>query len=198
MARRKNHKKGMTDDQIAEVIGAQLMVINEAIRSLVYSRTIRGIGTRRGHFWVSTNNAHIQSFITAWSKCFGSKKDDTHWTKTTSNRQDFKRRLQRELDLNGRSFKNYFKSLLTIRNKVVSHTDLTSSDVFIPNLEQALDSLRFFHGELRKELQSLENLSTATLYRGPCLDMWIANLTKEAEGIISAACIATQDIDEFQ
>jgi len=89
--------------------------------------------------------------------------------------------------------------MISIRNKAFSHTDMSATDVFVPNLDKAQDLLKKLHGQLRLELQTLENLSTPVLYKGPgCIDMWLSNLEDEAREVIDSAMTASADVSEYQ
>ena len=197
----KPRTKGVDRDEelIVEIIRAQFKVIQDALRALIYFRIIRSELDTDSKFWISTGNSHLQSFVTGWSKCFGSKKEDTHWSKSVQNRQDFRRRLMLDTGFNARSMKNYVKLMISIRNKAFSHTDMSATDVFVPNLDKAQDLLKKLHGQLRLELQTSKNLPTPVLYRRPgCIDMWLSNLEEEAREVIDSAMKASADVSEYQ
>ncbi|ARU56910.1 hypothetical protein OLMES_2862 [Oleiphilus messinensis] len=101
--------------------------------------------------------------------------------------------------LNGRSIKNYVKLMISIRNQAFSHTDISAADVFVPNLDKAQEFLKKLHEQLRLELQTLNNLTTPVMYKGPgCIDMWLSNLEEEARQVISSAMEASADVSEHQ
>ncbi len=191
--------RAQNEEETVSLLSVQFSIVHEAIRSLVYFRELQKVVNKDEKFWVVTKNAHLQSFVTSWSKCFGSPRESTHWKKSILVNSEFKRKLRLHVGLNARGFEKYAKELLNFRNRVLSHTDASLSSLHIPSMDVALESLLFLHGALREELASFKNLPVPTLYKGPlCVPTWISNLQEESSALIRTAHGATQGVDEYQ
>ena len=186
------------DEETVKLLSVQFSIVHGAIRSLVYFRELQKHVTDTDKFWVVTKNAHLQNFVTSWTKCFGGPREDTHWKKSILVSSEFKRKLRLNAGLNAKGFEKYAKAMLAFRNQVLSHTDVSLERLDIPSMDVALEALLFFNGALRDELTSLESLPTPVLYKGPlCVPTWISNLQEEASNLISAAYSATHGMDEY-
>lgn len=191
--------RAQNEEETVSLLSVQFSIVNEAIRSLVYFRELQEIVKNDEKFWVVTKNAHLQSFVTSWAKCFGSPRESTHWKKSILVNSEFKRKLRLHVGLNARGFEKYAKELLSFRNRVLSHTDASLRSLNIPSMDVALESLIFLHGALREELDLLKKLPAPILYKGPlCVPTWISNLKEESSALIGTAHGATQGMDEYQ
>ena len=191
--------RAQSENETLELLSLQISIVYDAIRSLVYSRVLQNIVEEGEKFWISTKSAHLQSFITSWAKCFGSSRESTHWKKSILVNSEFRRKLRLHVDLNAIRFEKYTKSMLSVRNQVLSHTDASVRITQIPNMDVALKSLLYLHGALKDECNKLEGIPEPILYKGPlCMDKWIENLSKEANELICTAHSATKGIAEHQ
>lgn len=191
--------RSQNEEETLGLISVQFSIVYDAIRSLVYCRELQGLVTEGEKFWITTKSAHLQNFVTSWSKCFGSSREDTHWKKSILVKSEFKRKLRLHLGMNARGYEKYIKSVLAVRNKALSHTDLSLSMIYIPNMDLALESLVFLHHSLREELDLLKNLSTPILFKGPLsLEKWIENLKEESGKVIQTAHASTKGMSEYQ
>lgn len=188
-------KKCISPENELRLIATQMEVVRSGIRSLVYFREIEKLDNKDKWFWLSTKNAHLQHFITSWSKCFGSYSEDTHWKKSILVRSAFTKGLFKVLGTDKHKFRLYLKEILTLRNSVFSHSEVQLKNVYIPKMDLALGSYRYFYKKLQERLEMSHIL---VIDHGPiCLDMWIENLEEEAQKIITTAHSATEQLDEF-
>jgi transposase-like protein len=187
------------EEETVKLLSVQFSIIHNSIRSLIYFRELQKHVTDQDKFWVVTKNAHLQSFVTSWTKCFGGPREGTHWKKSILVNSEFKRKLRLHVGLNARGFEKYTKAMLGFRNQVLSHTDVSLVSLHIPSMDAALEALLFLHDALRGELASLNKLPVPTLYKGPlCVPTWFSNLQAESSALISAAYSSTHGMDEYQ
>lgn len=191
--------RSQNEEETLNLVSVQFSIVYDAIRSLIYCRELQDVVAEGEKFWITTKIAHLQNFVTSWSKCFGSSREDTHWKKSILVKSAFKRKLRLHLDVNARGHEKYTKSVLAVRNKVLSHTDLSLSMIKIPDMDLALESLVFLHRSLREELDLLKNISAPILYSGPLsLEKWIVNLKEESGKVIKTAHASTKGMSEYQ
>jgi len=179
-------------DKRLEVISFQITIIKNSLRSLVYFRELDEVISKEDHFWRATKFAHLQHFATGWCMCFGSKyTEKTHWKSTSSGHSEFKQKLLLHVNMSAMELDKYVKAMLAVRNKLLSHIDVGKKVISIPNFDTAVAAHVFLYDYLRKELVTTPQLTKVDVLS---IEMWMNNLTIEAEKVIKSAHSSTMEL----
>jgi hypothetical protein len=102
-------------------------------------------------FWIMTINLLADAASIEWSKVFGSREEDTHWTQVVAkdNRDEVRAALLRHLSLTQQEWSAYRNSNVDYRNQMVAHHDLDAAVVNYPHYDKALEAANFMFDTLR-------------------------------------------------
>ena len=127
----------------------RLMLFTQAVRvkRMIESITV----TPRQTFWIMTTNLLMESAALEWSKVFGSRDENTHWTHSFAAEEH--ERLREELrgciGMDSDQWAVYRDSIVSYRNQLVAHHDLAASVVAYPKFDPALAAARFMFDQVR-------------------------------------------------
>jgi hypothetical protein len=99
---------------------------------------------RREQFWRTLNGNFIDICILEWCKLFGDLRAQHHWSKSITDPDAFLRGLYNHTGLNEADFEAYRVEVREYRDKFVAHLD-ELNQMRIPNLQPALDSVRYLY-----------------------------------------------------
>ena len=109
-------------------------------------------------FWrylmgVMTDRAAIE-----WCKVFGSRQDDTHWTRATPRGQHDRIRqgLLAAIKLDEKGWANYRVSVVDYRNQIGAHHDLDANVLKYPHFGVALQAAYYLYDRLNELLKDEE------------------------------------------
>ena len=177
-----------------EVFSRQYPVVVFFVQHLAYYRGLKAKMddlTYHKEFWVSTVDGHLKLATIVWCNVFGSRKADTHWTKTSTgnttqqDRQNFRHRLLSRLGFTQEQWETYHKAMLAFRDKFVAHIDLRKSfDDPVPSFDPALQ-VAYAYQEWVKEFikASLDN-STLLVWEDPAFNSLYEECKADATSII--------------
>ena len=102
-------------------------------------------------FWIMTITLLADAAAIEWSKVFGSRDEDTHWTKVVPKEQhkDIRAAMLRELNLSQKEWEAYRDSIVDYRNQMVAHHDLDAAVAKYPHYDKALVAAYFMFDRLR-------------------------------------------------
>ena len=121
-------------------------------QSIKVRRMIEGIALEpKQTFWIMTANLLADSAAIEWSKVFGSRDEDTHWTQVVPKKEHEKVRaaLLGELGMSRDEWTTYRGEIVQYRNEMVAHHDLDASVAKYPHYDKAIVAANFMFNELR-------------------------------------------------
>lgn len=193
--RLRKHASNLTEAKRLKVISYQITLIKNSLRSFVYFRELDRLVKADDYFCKATKFAHFQLFVTGWCMCFGQKRtESTHWRFSSSGHSEFKRKLFYELNIGGREFSEYVKSMLAVRNKLLSHTDINVEILSIPNFDTALSAQIYLYNYLKGELLKIPQVLHIEVLS---IETWLDNLHDEAGSIVESTHAATQKLPQY-
>ena len=156
------------------------------------------------NFWRLISGVWLDTSVVEWCKIFGSKNEDTHWTKsiTTENkRKDFQVNLLKLLKINDSDWKNYIVKMKIYRDKYTSHTDLDNEAnkklTNYPTLDYALESTFFYYEQLWLEYKDLPSISDSELKNLSSLRNYYDEFINHTIHVAATAYKATRNISEL-
>ncbi|MGK2906457.1 MAG: hypothetical protein ACSLFH_08955 [Desulfuromonadales bacterium] len=127
----------------------RLMVFAQSIK---VRRMIEGIALEpKQTFWIMTVNLLADSAAIEWAKVFGSRGEDTHWTKVVPNEQhdEVRKALLRELDFSEAEWEAYRDEIVGYRDQIVAHHDLDATIANYPQYDKAIVAANFMFDQLK-------------------------------------------------
>jgi len=102
-------------------------------------------------FWIMTINLLADAAAIEWSKVFGSRDEDTHWTKVVPPERHDKVRaaLLGVLGISQADWETYRNEIVDYRNQMVAHHDLSSTVAKYPHYDLAIWAANFMFEQLR-------------------------------------------------
>jgi hypothetical protein len=102
-------------------------------------------------FWTMTLNLLMDAAAIEWAKVFGSRGDDTHWTRVVSPEQHDQTRadLLGHLDMTVGEWLAYRDSIVRYRDQMAAHHDLAATLPSYPQYDKALEAAYFMFGRMR-------------------------------------------------
>ena len=135
-------------------------------------------------FWIMTINLLADAAAIEWSMVFGSRGEDTHWTKVVPKEQHdgVRAALLRELSFSQKEWAVYRDSIVDYRNQVVAHHDLDAAIPKYPHYDKALVAAYFMFDTLRSfaDPDWLGGIPTS-------LDRWSDSVAGNMSAIVRAA-----------
>ena len=132
------------------------------MRNVAFYRawTALSAARRKEQFWRTANGNFIDMAVLDWCKLFGDKNAKHHWSKSVTDHTAFLHGLHTRILVNAVAFEEYRLQVRTYRDKFVAHLDeLHTMD--IPNLQPALESVRFLYQFLRDSEDDVDALIDA-------------------------------------
>lgn len=102
-------------------------------------------------FWIMTVNLLADAAAIEWCKVFGSRDEDTHWTRVISSgsHDEVRAALLAELGFSQSEWEAYHRSILQYRNEIVAHHDLGASIAKYPRYDSAIVAANFMFDQFR-------------------------------------------------
>lgn len=160
----------------------RLMVFAQSIQ---VRRMIEGIAlSPKQTFWIMTVNLLADAAAVEWCKVFGSRDEDTHWTRVIpKERQDEIRvGMLKAIGFTQEEWEEYWNSIVSYRNQMVAHHDLDATVDKYPHYDVAILAANFMFDQLRNiaEPDSLGGIPTS-------LDRWSKTVAKNMSAIVKKA-----------
>jgi len=161
-------------------------------QSIQVKRMIEGIAHDPPQtFWIMTINILADTSAVEWCKVFGSFGQKTHWTRVipTEHHEDIQAKLLQAIDLTQAEWSEYQQSIVTYRDKMVSHHDLNAAISHFPHYDVAILAANFMFDQLR-EIADQDILGGI-----PCsLDRWSHSVAKNMSVIVNKAFKASAEL----
>jgi len=119
------------------------------VRNAAYYRSWNNasVARRSEQFWRTLNGNFIDTCMLEWCKLFGDLRAQHHWSKCVKDSDAFLSGLYEHLGFNEAKFEEYRLEVRAYRDKFVAHLD-ELNEMQIPQLQPALDSVRYLYGYL--------------------------------------------------
>ena len=125
-------------------------------------------------FWIMTVAiSWLDAAAMEWCKVFGSRGEDTHWTRVIPHERhdEVRGALLEELGLSQSEWEAYHDGILRYRNELVAHHDLAASVAKYPHYDKAIIAANFMFNQLRDianpdELGGISHLARSVVERG--------------------------------
>lgn len=116
------------------------------VRNAAYYRAWNAalVARRREQFWRTLNGNFIDICMLEWCKLFGDLRARHHWSKSITDANAFLKGMYDHIGLNKADFEAYRLQVREYRDKFVAHLD-ELNQMQIPNLQPALDSVRYLY-----------------------------------------------------
>jgi hypothetical protein len=135
----------ITDNQL-KLVGMQLNILHDCIRSTIYFRNIASHRNKETA-WIYIKYVMSDHLIQSWCKIFGSTREDTHWKELAESKEVIsiielysESHILHATSLTDTEWHEYHKNMLIARNQFFAHFDMESMILNYPNLEPALKS----------------------------------------------------------
>src|SRR5689334_21852435 len=91
-------------------------------------------------FWIMTVNLLADSAAIEWSKVFGSRGEDTHWSRVIrkSEHNEVRSALLQKLGLSQEEWETYRGNIVQYRNEIVAHHDLEATVAKYPQYDKGI------------------------------------------------------------
>lgn len=160
----------------------RLMVFAQSIH---VRRMIEGIALDpKQTFWIMTVNLLADTAAVEWCKVFGSRDEDTHWTRAIPKERhdEVRADLLKAIGLNHEEWDNYRNNIVSYRNQMVSHHDLNATVDKYPHYDVAILAANFMFDQLRNVAapDSLGGIPTS-------LDRWSRTVAGNMSAIVRKA-----------
>ena len=167
----------------------RLMVFSQAVH---VRRMIEEIALNpKQTFWVMTVNLLADTAALEWCKVFGSRSEDTHWTRVMPReKQDSMRAdLLKVIGLTQPDWEKYRDGIVTYRDQMVAHHDLGATVANYPRFDVALVAASFMFDQLRNvaDRDSLGGIPTS-------LDRWSQTVAGNMSAIVKKAFQASSSL----
>ncbi len=136
-----------------------LEVLINLIRNIQLNRVL-GKNNPQINFWRVIYANSMDICINEWNKLFGSEKNhQTHWKNVFEESADrFKEELIKFLEIKEDEFENYRKEMITLRDKLINHFDLSyileKKIINFPYLDYSLKSSFFYYNKLYEVIEN--------------------------------------------
>jgi hypothetical protein len=127
----------------------RLMVFAQSVR---VRRMIEGIALDpKQTFWIMTVNLLADAAAIEWCKVFGSREEDTHWTRVLpkGRHEQIREDLLNRMGLTEEKWKEYRDSIVSYRDQVVAHHDLEATVAKYPHYDVAIVAANFMFDQIR-------------------------------------------------
>jgi len=167
----------------------RLMVFTQAVhvKRMIESITV----TPRQTFWIMTTNLLMESAALEWSKVFGSRDEDTHWTRAVPSGEHKRVRelLLSSLGMDQVQWTAYRDSVVGYRNQLVAHHDLAASVAAYPKFDPALVAASFMFDQIRAAADQdwLGGIPTS-------LDNWAKTVAGNMSAIVKKAFASSSEL----
>jgi hypothetical protein len=154
-------------------------------QSIQVCRMIEGI-TRdpKQSFWIMTVNLLIDAAAVEWCKVFGSREQDTHWTRVVPKERhdEIRADLLKAIRLTQAEWEEYRNSIVSFRDQMVAHHDLDATVANYPRYDVAIVAANFMFDQLRNvtDPDSLGGIPTS-------LDRWSQTVAGNMSAIVKKA-----------
>jgi hypothetical protein len=115
-------------------------------------RMIEGVAVEPAQtFWNMNINLLADAAAIEWAKVFGSRDEDTHWTKAfPAERQDeIRAALLAHVGLTADQWAQYRDTIVNYRNQIVAHHDLDADVEKYPHYDVAVSASNFMFDQIR-------------------------------------------------
>ena len=160
----------------------RLMVFAQSIR---VRRMIEGIALDpKQTFWIMTVNLLADAASLEWSKVFGSRDEDTHWTRVVPRERhdEVRAALLGELGFTHADWETYRNEIVGYRNEIVAHHDLDATVAKYPRYDKAIVAANFMFNQLRS-IADPDQLGGIP----PSLDRWSTTVADNMSVIVRKA-----------
>ena len=135
------------------------MIAHDCMRSIIYFRELGEIEGKPDAL-IYTKDVFSEHAVNSWCKLFGSRSEDTHWSKLAENEEVVaivdaftKERILEAAETSDEEWIRYHERMKKCRDEFFAHFDLNGYEIIYPNLTLALCSVL----ELRSWLSNILN-----------------------------------------
>jgi hypothetical protein len=115
-------------------------------------RMIEGIALEPPQtFWIMNINLLADAAAIEWAKVFGSRDEDTHWTRAfpKERHDELRAALLNHIGLSKEEWGKYRDSIVVYRNQIVAHHDLNANVENYPHYDVAIQASNFMFDQIR-------------------------------------------------
>jgi hypothetical protein len=142
-------------------------------------------------FWIMTVNLLADTAALEWCKVFGSRDEDTHWTRAVpkDKHDGIRADLLKAISLTQADWEKYRDGIVGYRDQVVAHHDLGATVAKYPHYDVALVAANFMFDQLRNiaDADSLGGVPTS-------LDRWSRTVAENMSAIVKKAFQASASL----
>ena len=155
-------------------------------------RMIEGIAVEPAQtFWNMNINLLADAAAIEWAKVFGSREEDTHWTKAfpKERHDEIRKALLAHVGLSVEKWAEYRDSIVSYRNQIVAHHDLDASVEKYPHYDVAISASTFMFDQIRGAANpdTLGGIPTS-------LDRWSGTVAGNMSAIVKKAFEASSTL----
>ncbi|MCM5570063.1 hypothetical protein M6I34_06050 [Burkholderiaceae bacterium FT117] len=161
-------------------------------QSVMVRRMIEGIALEpKQTFWIMTVNLLLDSAVIDWCTVFGSRAEDTHWTRVIPKERhaDVRAGLLSALVLSADDWEAYQNSIVVFRDQMVAHHDLNAAVERYPHYDVAFAAADFMFTVIR-DLADPDSLGGVP----SSLDFWARTVAGNMSAIVRAAFDASAQL----
>lgn len=167
------------------LVRAQLLRLMVFAQSIQVRRMIEGIALEpKQTFWIMTMNLLADTAAIEWCKVFGSRGEDTHWTRAIPNEQhdEIRAGLLVATGLTQEEWEHYRKNIVSYRDQMVAHHDLDATVTKLPHYDAGLLAANFIFDQLQNVAapDSLGGIPVS-------LDRWSHTVARNMSAIVRKA-----------
>jgi len=121
-------------------------------QSIQVRRMIEGIALEpKQTFWIMTVNMLADTAAIEWCKVFGSREQDTHWTRVLPKEKHdaIRQELLKRLGFSEEKWKEYRDTIVSYRDQIVAHHDLDATVAQYPHYDSAIIAANFMFDQIR-------------------------------------------------
>lgn len=142
-------------------------------------------------FWIMTVNLLADAAAVEWSKVFGSRNEDTHWTRALpkDRHDEIRADLLKAIGISQPEWERYRNSIVSYRDQIVAHHDLDATVANYPRYDMAIEAANFMFDQLRNaaDPDALGGIPTS-------LDRWSRTVAGNMSAIVRKAFEASASL----
>lgn len=173
-------------------IADQVFRLVYVARNVAYHRSLQPFNNELNqNYWILIFNNFLDISVLEWCKVFGSKNQNTHWSRHVENKDEFRNGMLARLEMSQEEWQTYWSSVKDYRDKSVAHHQSNPNITHYLDLGPALTACFYYYEKLIAELHNLK------VYDYPDdLESYFESSLSQASDFSKIAYEATKEIEE--
>ncbi|QBQ97869.1 hypothetical protein [Paraburkholderia pallida] len=180
---------------LPEPVELHIQTIWSFVRLVTLKRVLHeAVPDTKVDFWRITMGASLDYGLIEWCKIFGSRRDDTHWTKVVPDNQHdaFRTGLYTAVGKTADEWDAYHAEMKDYRDKLAAHIDLGGNVANYPSFDAALAAALYYYATFLYPEWSGKHPNT----RYPAdMEAFAADYHKKLLDVANAAAQATKQFE---